>query len=594
MRNVVPLATGVTIAVIVFASLWPIPSAWGVNHLSYFPGGARALLIALCIASTVPALRRRGARPIETAHGRAWQIGAALLFFVLCIAFRSATQLWGDGELMASIAEVASTKGGIWAGAHYSVYHDPLAPGIAVLHSLLGRVGLALGMEVRTSLAMFHAVLGGLWAWLTLRWIGSIAADPITRTVVAILLFTSGAIVVFFGYLEDYTSLFVLATAVALLSHLYLAGRVSLVPVVVLVLVAVVFHVLSVLMIPGVAFLVAARSKDSRRTRRTAIVIVALSVLLGVGAKWIPGISVHYRPIFGGHRALTSPGFLYSALNLLFLFIPQFLILVGLWLAGRRCDESAPVKTNWLAVVAIVPFAILFLLFKPDLGMARDWDIFALLVPFLVMAFVPAIERARSVAAAWLLPIAVIGVVQAVGWIGVHASATRSESRYRQTLVADRSHVGYGHEVLAEYFERRGRNEEAFEAWRDAHAAYGNTRYAYNAATKAAELGRVDDAIELMRRCLLSDPSHSEARANLASYLVAKQDFVGVVAVTREGLELEPDNTYYNVFLGMALFETRQFRDAHAQLERCLELNLPPDMKSDVTRAIQFIERNER
>jgi hypothetical protein len=46
---------------------------------------------------------------------------------------------------------------------------------------------------------------------------------------------------------------------------------------------------------------------------------------------------------------------------------------------------------------------------------------------------------------------------------------------------------------------------------------------------RAAQLGILDEAITMMHRCLRSDPTNTKARGNLASYLVAKQDFEAAI-----------------------------------------------------------------
>jgi tetratricopeptide (TPR) repeat protein len=223
--------------------------------------------------------------------------------------------------------------------------------------------------------------------------------------------------------------------------------------------------------------------------------------------------------------------------------------------------------------------------------MTRDWDLYTLVTPFLILAFLPALEVAAEAIRPWLLPIAVVCLVQTGAWVAVNASEDRSVRRYQESLERDPAHAGYGYEVLAEYYVRKGLKELAFDAYRSAHAAYGNPRYAFSASTLAAELGRYDEAIELAQRGLVADPSNVTARVNLATYLATVGNFPELIEVSRAGLTYEPDNPALNMFLGMSLFQTHQYAEARRQLEHCLSLNLSPQMRTNALRALDAINR---
>jgi hypothetical protein len=298
---------------------------------------------------------------------------------------------------------------------------------------------------------------------------------------------------------------------------------------------------------------------------------------------WVANDS--YRPVF-------SLWYVTNALNLALLLVPAMILLVGMRAFARpmRGDERR-FQHHTLAVVSVAPFVLMVILFEPDLGMTRDWDIYAIAAPFAILVLIPMTKRAPDALRAWTMPVLILSVLQTSAWVAVLADPRASEQRYRETLSRDPSHLGYAYEILAEYYDRRGLDREAFQTYMRALKADGNPRYAFSAGVKAAKLGETEEAVQLMRRCLRGDPSNHRARANLASYLVSQRDFGEVIRVTRSGLEYTPNDPYLNVFLAMALVETERYEEAYPQLRRCLTLPLNDDMKTDVSRALAFVKR---
>ncbi len=115
--KILPASILLTISVIAIAGLGGMPTAWGINHLSYFPRGIVAGLLGLAVASMLPVVRATVGERVSRFLGRLLEPGRTALlmrlacaagFTILCATFRSSTQLWGDGELLASIAEEAA------------------------------------------------------------------------------------------------------------------------------------------------------------------------------------------------------------------------------------------------------------------------------------------------------------------------------------------------------------------------------------------------------------------------------------------------------------------------------------------------------
>lgn len=602
--RLVPLGIIATILIVAIASIDDSWAFWGFNHLFYFPPAIRVLLIAACIASCIQPIRRNlGSVCTRTVsrlvspekNSLATAAVTSLIFVGLCLLFRSSTRLWGDSELMASIAEKASGAGySIIGGASYAVHRNPLAPGVAAIHSLVARAGTLAGLDARWALSSFYAVLGGFWLLMVIRQLRLVKVDDTIRVLLGILLITSGSVMLFFGYIEDYGLVFFGATILALYGLSDPTGPKSRVLTVVLALALVLLHLLSVLLLPAATYLLLSRGTvEHKRLVGTAILVAAVTCVAAVTAYFVDGLSVHYRPLANYYRAVLSAHYVSSLLNLLAILVPAFLILVTAVIAGRRSDFSMDLRTKLFCFVGVVPFVIFLVFFKPDLGMARDWDMYALASPFLIIAALPFLGE-RAFIRDWIAPIAVVSLVQTATWVGVNAKEAWSAARYEDSLENDPSHVGYGYEVYAQYLEHKGQDKAAYQAWRHAFEMEKNPRYAINLGKYAARFGHPDEAVALMNRVLRVDSTNSEARVTLGSILAQTGRFDALIDVAREGLRYEPDNPYYNFFLGMSLLETRQYQQALEQLTKCESLALPPGMRKDVDKALTVLRQNQK
>jgi hypothetical protein len=79
---------------------------------------------------------------------------------------------------MASIAEKAvNDHESIREGIQVAMMKIPRAPGAAVVNAIVGQLGVTAGLTVHNAIAVWHALLGGLYVFITLRIITQLKLD---------------------------------------------------------------------------------------------------------------------------------------------------------------------------------------------------------------------------------------------------------------------------------------------------------------------------------------------------------------------------------------------------------------------------------
>jgi hypothetical protein len=353
---------------------------FGLDATRTFPASLRWAWLGLGLAAAVSApLREALRRGVLRLGALPWpaRLGAAVL---LLTALRCQNFYLGDSYHL-----IHAVPRGLWVH-----WNEPLD---LMLHALAYRA-LALVAALPTAEPVYAALsIGAGLAYLFVpgRMAGALGLAGAARGLFVGMMLTCGGMQLFFGYAESYT-------LCALVGALYLAaalehlrdgrgiGRPAL-----LFGLAVCLHPLSLTLGPSLLFLALARPGRLRSVARAALcaalpiaLLVAGVTLAGhglwlIGHKDLPGGGDHRMlvPLFGlqtrfERYTLLSPAHLVAVFNELMLLSPLFLPMLAL---GRRAlGRSA--AAGFLAVAAAG--LLLFVgLWNPDLGPARDWDLFA-------------------------------------------------------------------------------------------------------------------------------------------------------------------------------------------------------------------------
>jgi tetratricopeptide (TPR) repeat protein len=456
----------VTLAVMLTASLFPEYRLWGVGVWAHFP-----IVVPFVLSSIVVALGfRAGALPLRSRNVAsdlpanrciAWALGITIAFGLMFYLLRARAHFLGDGYLQISFL------------AKDSILVGKRSFGEGLVHqwvkSLLGGEGkeAALRSYQVVSIVSGVAFLGAS-AFFARMFFGR----PLARVLFLLGMASSGYMLLFFGYVENYT-LFCLS--IALFTFIGIAtttGKLSRWWILMPAALAAFFHVLGVTLIPAALYVLIAGTRFGdalgglSRTRKAASMAL-LVVLPATALYYFYTTSYFFRfalvsPV---HTRFTIEGYtlfswkhLADYANLLFLLVPGVGVLVAtLWRYERRALWARR-EFRFLSILAACTLGAAFV-FEPKLGMPRDWDLFSFpgvpLAALLYLAVLADPSRLALDARASVFAVT-LGLLSLVPRAITQATPELAIKQFRQYAHLDSLKNRSGLFVLGEYYGEHG------------------------------------------------------------------------------------------------------------------------------------------
>ncbi|MBE0644550.1 MAG: hypothetical protein IH600_10765 [Bacteroidetes bacterium] len=478
------LAAGTVFALLALVRLaaaqFPAARVWGLNAAAWLPTWMQFVLAAAGILAATPLLYRifllKG-RMVEAMPVALSAVVFALIAGAVFWFARMHTYFLGDGA--AYLAEHFRFVRGLPVSEDvlFSTGSAPLtAWPLAQAAKLLWESGGALAENPQTVFWISGAIAGTVYVFLVVlfsrRWSESGAERA---AFIAILLFTPG-VLFFFGYVEYYTFALVGMLATVFLSMESARGRLAPVWPLFALLVSAAFHLMSLVLLPGVLLAVLAKQEKFRMqlTLRNVLLLAAAALVLGGVYYFASGVAFHGSRIilalqpFGEegavqHYTLLSWAHLADIVNMLVLTgAPMLAVLPFLRRKGWDIPE--------LVGLAHVIFAFFLMLFGYTcFGMARDWDVNAFFGVVLTLFILGLLRREEAPRRQYLLYLAALGSIVAVlPWLLVNLDSGRSEQRFRDVMALDDRNVTgdfalNGYEHLRKYYQST--DDRANVAW---------------------------------------------------------------------------------------------------------------------------------
>jgi hypothetical protein len=589
-----------SIALFAFASFQPHLRLWGVNHLAFHTAAVRYAALGIVLAALLPAVSRALDRwilpPATPEYRRTIILVGALVGLGLFLWLHAATLLLGDGVLVVNNFE-ATAELGLGAAAYLrGIFARRLPyPGTEMINFLASTLARPVaGGDFAAGVRWLNAFLGaGLVAALLA--FSSGAAGSRWMAVSAAVALTSGALLLFFGYVESYAPALAVGTLYVMSAYRNLRGKGQPWSPVILFVVGVVLHVQTLLFAPSLAYLFGRRLLG-RRAGPAILIATAAGALVVTS---LPIARSHLLRPFDAASGLFSPAHLADVANIVLLLVPAGLVWLALAFVPTRHSRARDWTTpaGMLTACLLLPCALFVLFFKPTLGLWRDWDLYA----FTALGFVPAAtfgmrrfltdpafagDRARIV-----MPALVLSAVVTLAWVTINADAERSVARFESVLRYDHTALGYANESLARYFEGTGQWGRAADAMDRAYAFRPNLRFLVKASTLRAMAGDTLAAIAGLRAVLERSPSHDGARIQLLDILMSRQALDELLEVSRGGMEASPNHFMYPYVYGRALIAAGRFEEGARYFARARALDPPPAIAEDMTAILESIGR---
>ncbi|MBN1827472.1 MAG: tetratricopeptide repeat protein [Candidatus Eisenbacteria bacterium] len=610
----------------VFFAFRPSPSYWAFSNGADLPLLLRAAWLALLPAAAALALyaarRRHGEPGISPTLLRAGgALGAlATIIAILFYLFRSSGHFMGDGYLVLTFLERDADPLQYRAGWGTLVVHR-------VFFRALRALGATNGEEL--SFAILSSAAGGAAVFAAVRFARRIAGAlrpdrpaPAAALLIALLL-TTGAMQLFFGYVETYTPaqlyilLFVAGGSAALLSGGNRAAAAAAFPA------AVFFHTGVVIALPALFALLLEGRRE--RLARLLLRLVHLSpILLFLLPPTLSQLDAFEAPLRWTappealYYSLLSPEHLFYMFNLFALVAPIPMAILVATIRGRRAADEPPglpaegfLRT---AALSLLAFAVVI---RPGLG-PRDWDLFCFYAPAIalwagtrLLPILPTRTLAPSAILAWGA-----GLFLLLPWVGGNAFPSVAADRAVRFTINDPLHWN-GDKPRAVGFAgilwKKGGREQAMRLYREAtrrrpdsrraHAnvgieLWGHKEYA-EAAVHLEEAVRLDPTIPATRYYLGScrfhlregdwgesqfrfvlahDPDEPSAALDLGRLLYVRKEWAEARHWLRVALGALPDDARLHFWIGQANFHLGDREAAEKHLRRAYALDPDSEM----------------
>jgi hypothetical protein len=383
--------TGIYIVLVILfalnlgAVIFDIKQLWGINIAKFLPTWWQGMIFLIIAISFIPTISKKLGGIFDNLSVRiagsgkqqtAFLIVFSVTFFIFCLIYFAQTKFLGDGYLR--IRQISTGK--FWLPTEIGDFYIHAAFFRYILEPL-GEDAIALSYHIISALCGVAFVIGVFRLALYLKSSQSV--------MLFLVMFSSGMTVMFFGYVESYSILAAMIPFIILTALKVIDGRSSILKLIILFLLAVLFHSVSLVILSGllIAVIVICYNESIVRARRLlrwlGMIVAAGIILLYIGrATNIIDTGVYLLPLFPSKGYAMGFFTLHHLSNLFNWFILSALAGVPIWLslAHKRLknltDRSK--RRIMLAFFMLVPPAIFMLFFAPQLSGPRDWDLFSL------------------------------------------------------------------------------------------------------------------------------------------------------------------------------------------------------------------------
>jgi hypothetical protein len=615
-------AMAATAALVALASFLPGTRLWGCNHLAFYPVVVRVLALVLIGAAFIPkvadplrrVLTERSEQLMQrNALRRAVTLAAAVISVGVFWLLSSSTLLLGDARLVASNFEHAfdPSYSVIVRSPRTIMLYEPIAKGASLIYHYAARASLELsGSSPLYGIRFVNCLLGGIFVFILLRRVLKRSSSGVLAAWTVSLVLGSGVMELYFGYVENYTPLIFFGSLYVLsaLSYISSGSRSHIRTALVFLILTVFTHVQGVLLVPSFLLIMLLR----RRTQGTVRPLRLTAVLFGLTAIGTYLFAVltdygrHFLPLLADDEVfgVLSPSHLADIANELVLIVPTILVAAGFALAsgrlagrqtgsrsaGRQQTPAGRYSVHFLLMV-FLPCMIFLLAFKPDLGMARDWDLFAMAALGLIPLCLAAIGRAHNAGRSRQVerltaPGVVTTAVLVLAWVGVNASPGLSARRFEAIMEYDLTRAPYAYEVLSQHYRDQGNLDRAIATIEKGMAMSYNTRLMALDADFHEESGNTEEAIRLRLEVLERQPDYEGPRRDLVLLLHRLGRYGDLLDISREGTRYHPESPVYHYFYGIALISAGRVERGIDELLVCKRLRPGDEVVASIDRTL--------
>lgn len=564
-----------------YAAIYPSAVNWGIHLFAYVPSPLRFGAPLLMLLAVIPSIQQTlvgSAGLVVQSFQRIPKVGRLVLTGLLIAGVgvlfwvgRQQTFFLGDGLLAVRNLDAISTASTIPAGFKSAPFTGYI---LWKLSNLLS--GMNVGSPALVAFQVVSIACGLLTLLVLVALVRYIAVDALDRALAYLFIVGGAGSQLSFGYVETYAATYLTVLIFAWLAFAYLGEKLPLVFPSIAYSLMLACHFGMVCMTPALTFLFY-HAFTRRRFAPIAVSLAAL-VITATILLWLSGYTLesfkavfldegpsHLVPFAGktsGWHAYTL-GSLWHAVdvgNLLALLSPfsLFILLVLAPIIIRRSMMKEP-QCVFAAIVGFTGMAFVILM-NSDIGMSRDWDLFAPYVLWIAIAAVFFWVRAVGMdplRQRVFVMMLVITSVHTAAYVVVNASEPDSRARFEQlpdNRLWGNGALAYAYEDLWTYHRDRGEYEQASTFVEKCLAAdSANARRWANGAQIFQKVGFREKAVRAYERAIGLDPSQAWMYVNLGSEYVNMDRLDEAAELFHKALELDPNISMAAYNLGTLL-----------------------------------------
>ncbi|MCK4632185.1 MAG: hypothetical protein KAT79_02880, partial [candidate division Zixibacteria bacterium] len=575
-----------TLVIFLIASFIPEHRLWGINFWAFYPTGVSLALFVFGLMIGPIAwygLKRISSEQLDqnldgTGNPTFLIVGLILsaVFTALFVIFSVKTHFLGDGYQLMAYLTTGNTP---------VKYHNF---GEFQIHQWLYR--LLEGEPEAKALLTYRivSVIAGLvylaaLTLLTMR----LFIQTASRVIFWFGMATGGWMLLYFGYVENY-SLFVATVGIYTLTGLLVSqGEIGRWVVLPMVGAALLFHVFAVALIPSAIYLLLTGEKTRRwlavipKTMRLPLIIVPIASLAVIFI-YFYATSDFFRfsilPLTNSRFAvdgytLFSTAHLVDIPNLLLLLLPG-LLLVSCLFRGRLSDLWRQPDIRFLTVLLVSSVGLVFLV-DPRLGMARDWDLLSFCSLPLAAGFYFVLLRSNkeTIRRRFIAVLAIALSALMLGpRIGSQIKPEISIAHLNNYFALDRTRNNFARTLLSDYYMQTGQPDLARAEAEKRARDFPEERLIEQARQLFAQ-NRSGEALRSLYRALELNPAHYPANKGLGLCYNDLGYPDSAVVYLKIAYGLNPNEKEVTFTLGRACLTLRRCDEAKMFCNRTLDLD---------------------
>jgi Flp pilus assembly protein TadD len=616
-------------------AVFPGYNTWGFNYWSLFDLRLSLSILLLSCLLMIPAISANirkmfgliFARPTRLLKNLNPYFSRLLISIALiCLFFflRSRAHIYGDGYLILSFLSPGGDT--TIGGQHY----------LQLLSIFLYRLTLPLlanltGLTIEESFGLINALGGVVGFWGLYGIARRLTSDSHRRIFLLGTALTSGATIMFFGYIETYVWALALALWSLYFALGYIRNKNGLSPLIICATLAFFLHVITLpYLITALIAMLLCREKSGRISLEISFKYIVWAIIIGTGILAIAvqtggvleiiGLSnvfVTTLPLENNSYWFLSPAHLVDIINLCILVAPLGLSLSLFYLIFRtgRAPGFAT-EEKLLGILSLTAFLVSFWL-DPLLGAVRDWDILsffgfpltlwaayrfsgtaffkkisnAFMIPLILVILVhngPNLYEKNRVEIAtthldglvWESPhyqVDYFKARRALSWGGLlrdNLGRDDLAAKYLHRLLSVEKKVPSAWSNLAYIYSDRGMLDSAANCLKLASSLWSdNSSYLHRLAFIEQKQGRLDDALKYINRAERLDSNNSAIYSIKGIILHKLNRFDEALASLRQACNLNPTGYDEVKNLGVHYASLRQHDSAYVYLKKAHRLN---------------------